>query len=134
MKLSTRARYGLRITFLIALSHDKPVSLSTLVRQTDLSEKYLEQLLGMLRKAGIVESVRGAQGGYYLSDTPDKISIKEILEALNDSFDISDCAGGNCKDAYCPNKIIFKRIYDGIEGLLASTSLSDMINDYKCVR
>ena len=88
----------------------------------------------MLRKAGIIESVRGVQGGYYLSRTPEEITIKEILEALNDSFDISDCAGGKCKDAYCPNKIIFKRIYDGIDGLLSSTSLSDMINDYRCVR
>ena len=133
MKLSTRARYGLRITFLIALSQDKPVSLSSLVRQTDLSEKYLEQLLGMLRKAGIIESVRGVQGGYYLSRTPEEITIKEILEALNDSFDISDCAGGNCKDAYCPNKRIFARLSDNINSTLSSVSLQDMVDDYRCV-
>ncbi len=134
MKLSTRARYGLRISFLIGLTTDKPVSLSTLVKQTDLSEKYLEQLLIMLRKGGIVESVRGANGGYYLSRPPEEVSIKQILEALDDTFDITDCAGGTCKDEYCPNKIIFRRIYDGIDGILSTTSLSDMIKDYRCVR
>lgn len=134
MKLSTRARYGLRIAFLIGLSSDKPVSLTTLTRQTDLSEKYLGQLLIMLRHGGIVESVRGSNGGYYLSRSPKDVTIKQILEALDDSFDITDCAGGNCKDVYCPNKIIFKRIYDGIDGILSTTSLDDMIKDYRCVR
>ena len=79
MKLSTRARYGLRITFLIGLSGEKPVSLTNLVKQTDLSEKYLGQLLIMLRKGGIVESLRGSQGGYFLSRPADEISIKEVL-------------------------------------------------------
>lgn len=134
MKLSTRARYGLRIVFLLGLSYDKPLSLSALVRQTDLSEKYLGQLLIMLRRGGVVNSVRGAEGGYYLARQPGDITIKEVLVALDDSFDITDCAGGNCTDEYCPNKLIFRRLYDGIDGILAGTTLSDMINDYKCVR
>lgn len=134
LKLSTRARYGLRITFLIGLAYDKPVSLSTLVKQTDLSEKYLGQLLIMLRKGEIVESVRGSQGGYYLSRPPEKVSVKEVLIALGDSFEITDCVGGNCPDAYCPNRIIFKRLYDGIDNFLASATIGDMIKDYSCVR
>lgn len=104
MKLSTRARYGLRISFLIGLTTDKPVSLSTLVKQTDLSEKYLEQLLIMLRKGGIVESVRGANGGYYLSRPPEEVSIKQILEALDDTFDITDCAGGRARTNTAPTR------------------------------
>lgn len=134
MKLSTRARYGLRLAFLIAVSGDKTVSLSTLVKQTDLSEKYLEQLLIMLRKGNVVESVRGSNGGYHLARSANEITIKEILVSLNDAFDITDCAEGRCKDEYCPNKIIFKRLYDGIDGILSSTTLEDMIKDYRCVR
>ncbi len=133
MKLSTRARYGLRITFLIGVANDT-ISLSSLVKQTDLSEKYLEQLLGMLRKGGVIESVRGAGGGYYLKREASKITIKEILSALDDDFSIDQCISGQCTDEYCPNKIIFKRLYDGINGLLTSTTLEDMINDYRCVR
>ncbi len=132
MKLSTRAKYGLRITFLLGLN-EGTTSLSTLVKQTDLSEKYLEQLIGMLKKGGVVDSTRGAQGGYSLTKKPEEITIKEILVALNDSFDISDCAEGKCPDAYCPNKLIFKRLYEGIDGILNNTTLRDMINDYSCV-
>ena len=133
MKLSTRARYGLRLCFLIGVAGEK-TSLPTLVKQTDLSEKYLEQLLGMLRKGGIVESVRGAGGGYYLSKSADEITIKEILESVDDGIDFSDCISGKCTDEYCPNKIIFRRLYDGIDGILSNTTLADMINDYRCVR
>ena len=133
MKLSTRARYGLRITFLIGVANDT-IPLSALVKQTDLSEKYLEQLLGMLRKGGVIESVRGAGGGYYLKRATSEITIKEILLALDDDFAIDECINGKCTDEYCPNKIIFKRLYDGISGLLSSTTLEDMINDYRCVR
>ena len=134
MKLSTRARYGLRLAFIIGIAGEKTVSLSTLVKQTDLSEKYLEQLLIMLRKGNVVTSVRGTNGGYNLSRPASEITIKEILVSLNDAFDITDCADGKCKDAYCPNKIIFKRLYDGIDGLLSGTTLEDMIKDYRCVR
>lgn len=134
MKLSTRARYGLRITFLIGLNYDSPVSLATLVKQTDLSEKYLSQLLIMLRKGDVLVSHRGAIGGYTLSRPPEKVTIKEILTALKDAFDITDCAEGNCRDEYCPNRLIFRRVYDGIDSILSGTTLADMIADYKCVR
>lgn len=134
MKLSTRARYGLRIVFLLGIAPDKKVSLSTLVKQTDLSEKYLEQLLAMLRRAGVVDSARGASGGYWLKETPDKITIKEVLSALDDSFEIADCVNGSCKDEYCPNKAIFRRLYDGIDGILTNLTIDDMIKDYRCVK
>ena len=133
MKLSTRARYGLRICFLIGVAGEK-TSLPTLVKQTDLSEKYLEQLLAMLRKGGVVESVRGAGGGYYLSKSAEETTLKEILVALDDGFEMTDCISGKCQDEYCPNKIIFRRLYDGIDSILTSTTLADMINDYRCVR
>lgn len=135
MKLSTRARYGLRVAFLLGVAkQDSPVSLPTLVKQTNLSEKYLEQLISMLRRGGVVASVRGANGGYYLTKPADETTIKEVLVALDDAFDIADCCSGKCPDEYCPNKTIFKRLYDGIDGILTATTISDMIKDYSCVR
>lgn len=135
MKLSTRARYGLRIAFLLGVAKpNEPVSLTTLVKQTNLSEKYLEQLLGMLRRGGVVESVRGANGGYLLAKKAEQTTIKEVLVALDDAFDIADCCTGKCTDEYCPNKVIFKRLYDGFDGILSSTTINDMVKDYSCVR
>ena len=132
MKFSTRARYGLRICFLIGVSKDDCISLATLVKQTSLSEKYLEQIMSKLKAGGIVKSVRGASGGYYLSRKSSEISVNEILRVLGDSFEISDCATEGCKDAYCPNKKIFKRLHNEINSILDNFSLEDMILDYTC--
>ena len=134
MKLSTRAKYGLRIVFLLGVETEKKVSLTTLVKQTDLSEKYLEQILGMLRRGGIVDSARGASGGYSLSRAPEEITIKQTLSALDDAFEIADCINGKCPDEYCPNKLIFRRLYDRIDGILANTTIADMIKDYRCIK
>ena len=133
MKFSTRARYGLRLTFLMGLSYDRPVSLSTLAKQTDLSEKYLGQLLIMLRKGGVAASVRGAEGGYYLTRPPAEITIKSVLEAVDDGFEVTDCATSACPDDYCPNRRIFRKLYEGIDGILSSTTVQNMIDDYRCV-
>lgn len=132
MKMSTRARYGLRLCFLIGISKEENVSLTTLVKQTGLSEKYLEQLLAKLKKGNIVETKRGMRGGYFLSKDAKEITINSILRALEDSFEFSDCVVGNCKDEYCPNKKIFNKIYTGINNILDGTTLYDMIEDYKC--
>ncbi|MBR2967258.1 MAG: Rrf2 family transcriptional regulator [Clostridia bacterium] len=130
MKFSTRANYGLRLCFLIGVA-DETISLSLLTKQTGLSQKYLEQLLGMLKKGGIVSSTRGANGGYVLARPLDEISVKDVLLAVNDHFEI-DCATGECHDDYCPNRRIFLRLYDQMDEILSSFTLKDMIDDYKC--
>lgn len=131
MRFSTRARYGLRVCFMLASQSDV-TSLSALVKNTSLSEKYLEQLLGKLRTFGVVKSVRGANGGYQLSKSAKDITINEILKALDDDFALTDCADGTgCNDVSCPNKRIFKRIHNGINEILDNISLQDMIDDLK---
>ena len=132
MKLTTRTKYGLKMCFLIAVA-DGTVPLSALKKQTGHSEKYLEQLLIMLKKGGVLEADRGVNGGYRLSRPAEQISVKDILDALDDGFDMSDCAEGVCKDAYCPNKRIFARLSDNINNTLSSVSLRDMVNEYRCV-
>lgn len=128
MKLSTRAEYGLRMCFLLALNGGV-LPLSMLVRQTGLSEKYLEQLLGMLKKAGIIETKRGINGGYCLTKPPHEISVNQILSAVDDNFEFADCLKGGCNDQYCPNRRLLKRIYENINGVLNDTTLKDMLDD-----
>lgn len=134
MKFSTRARYGLRLCFLLAVNGDgQPVPLSVLVKQSNLSEKYSEQLLAKLKKAGIVGSVRGKIGGYSLKRAPKDISVRAVLEALDDGFSISDCAGEDtCDDFYCPNRSLFRRLYSDINGLLERFTLQDMADEQNC--
>lgn len=130
MKFSTRANYGLRLCFFIGIAEDT-ISLSTLAKQTKLSQKYLEQLLGMLKKGGIVDSTRGATGGYVLSRKAEEITIKDILVAVNDHIEV-DCVGGDCADEYCPNRRIFTKLHSEMDKLLTNLTLKDMIDDYKC--
>lgn len=132
MKLSTRARYSLRACFALASAEDDIVSLPQLSKSTALSEKYLEKLIGMLKRADIVSGVRGAGGGYSLSRKPDDISIASILFAVNE-LDISDCDSG-CKDLYCPNRKMFRKLTASIVNLLENTSLQDYVDENKCYK
>lgn len=130
MKLSTRARYGLKVCFLLGVGGGQ--SLSQLSKRTGHSGKYLEQLLAMLKKGGIVVSERGVLGGYNLSRNAADINIAQILDALGDGFDMDACNDA-CTDEYCPNKRIFARLNDTIHATLSSITLADMIDDYRCV-
>ena len=132
MKLSTKARYGLKACFILALSKDNLLTLSEISARTRVTPKYLEKLLNMLIKNGIVKSTRGLYGGYSLSKNPSEISIGEIFRALEDNLEITACVSDDCDDEYCPNRNILKKLYNGINDLLDSHSLQDLIDDYKC--
>ena len=128
MLLSTRATYGMRLCFMLALSKT-PLSASQLVKQTDVSLKYVEQLLRLLRTGNIVESYRGKQGGYVLAREPHNITVRDMLDALDDGFVAPACVGGACDDLYCPNRIVLDKISSGINDVLGGVTLADMIND-----
>ncbi|MCH5163360.1 MAG: Rrf2 family transcriptional regulator [Clostridiales bacterium] len=128
MKLSTRATYGLRLCFMLAIAK-APLSASRLVKRTDIGIKYLEQLMSMLRRGNIVTAFRGKTGGYVLSREPQEITLKEILVALDDGFDAPSCISGSCEDMYCPNRNVLNKLNDGINGVLESVTLADMVID-----
>ena len=93
MKISTRSRYGLR--FLVDLAGHapgKPVFLSEIARNQRISEKYLSKLVISLRSAGLIRSVRGANGGYVLARSPDAISLREIIDSMEGGQYIIKCA------------------------------------------
>ena len=83
VKLSTKGRYGLRAMIDLArYSEEEPVSISSIAARQDISERYLEQLMGLLKKAGLVQSIRGATGGYILTRSAGEISVGDVLRAL----------------------------------------------------
>jgi len=100
MKLSSRAIYGMRAMLALARNHGQGSTfLKDIVERENLPGTYLEQLMVPLRKAGIVQGVRGARGGYTLSRPPAEISVLEILEALEGPLSLAECPGGSgcCK-------------------------------------
>ena len=83
MKISTRGRYALRLMLDLALCPaGTPVCLRDIARRQEISEKYLEQIISMLNKAGFVQSIRGAQGGYLLKKEPSEYTVGFILGGL----------------------------------------------------
>ena len=135
MKLSTKGRYGLRALIDLAQYSEKtPVSITSISARQNLSERYLEQLMSMLKKAGLVRSVRGAGGGYVLAQPADRISVGDVLRALEGSLEPVDCAGldpeGGCKAAdSCVTKYVWQRINESINQTVDEIMLSRLVEE-----
>ena len=134
MKLSTKGRYGLKAMFELSLSHNKgPISIKTIANKQNIPEQYLEQIFSKLKKAELIKSVRGAQGGYLLSRRASEITVYDVLIVLEGPVSISDCLvdEDSCENSgICVTKLVWAKIRDAIEDVMKSISLCDMVNDY----
>lgn len=140
MKLSTKGRYGLRAILDLSLHCEKEaVSLSSVAERQNISISYLEQLIAKLKKAGIVNSIRGAQGGYILAKPPEEISVGDILRALEGNLNPVDCAEVQGKDITCSGsdlcvtKYVWKRISDSINNAVDTIMLSELMEESKAI-
>ena len=145
MMFSTRTEYGVRVMVELARRNgDGPVSLADIASTEELPLAYLEHLVARLRKAGLVESRRGARGGYLLARPAPEISMAEVVEALEGSIApiecISQAADGGlvCSretdaDHVCPTKLLWTRVQGAIVGTLRDTRLSDLVQDRPAV-
>ena len=135
MKLSTKARYGVRAMLSLALDYDRgPVPLKEVAEQQEISEKYLEHLMGPLRSAGLVRSVRGAHGGYLLGKTPSQIRLDEVVRVLEGSIAPVECVddASLCgRVGLCVTRDIWGALKEAMESVLASTTLQDLIERQK---
>ena len=132
VRLSTTARYSLRaLSDLCAYSDYDPVSVSDIATRQNIPVNYLEQLFGKLRRAGLLESVRGAQGGYYLARSANEITIAEILQALNEPFIFGSCqTDKGCKNAVtCPTFSLWRRVKGSVDEILSTTTLEDITHE-----
>jgi Rrf2 family transcriptional regulator, cysteine metabolism repressor len=135
MKLSTKGRYGTRAMLDLALHYkdgDGPVALGGIAERQNISEEYLEQIFSSLRKAALVESVRGAQGGYKLGKTADKITVGDILRVLEGSLAPVDCVVENKSpvcDRYenCVITGVWLKLRDAINDAVDSVTLEDLV-------
>lgn len=94
MKLSTRARYGLKALIDLGLHCEtEAVSIQSIAGRQNISDSYLEQLMAKLKKAGLVESTRGAGGGYRLGRPAEEISVGDVLRVLEGSLEAAQCSG-----------------------------------------
>lgn len=130
MWVSTKAQYGMRALVEVGLGGDEPTSLKTVADRQDLSHQYLEQIFAVLRRAGIVESVRGAHGGYRVSRPLSEVSALEIVELLEGSVAPVRCIEDDhaCdRVGRCSTESLWRQVDAAVRGVLGSTSLADLV-------
>ena len=131
LKLSTKGQYGVRAMYEIAKAGSiGPVTIKEISEKQDVSVAYLEQILNKLRKAGIIQSVKGPGGGYMLAREPEKISIGQILKELEGPVAITSCldpSEGCVRVDSCVTHLLWKALGDNIERFLDSMSLLDLL-------
>lgn len=129
MKLSTKGRYAVTALLDVAMHvRSGPVSLSEIAERQHVSLSYLEQLFGKMRRRGLVESIRGPGGGYVLAHDAEDISIVDVILAVDESIDNTQCGGAaNCQhDEKCLTHDLWRDLNEQIQGFLGGISLHDL--------
>ena len=141
MKFSSRARYGLRAMLELALNYnpEETMPLVQIAERQGISEGYLEQMMTLLRKGGLVRSVRGAQGGYRLNREPGKITVGEIVRCLEGPLGPTGCVSEDDPEAcaraeFCVTKILWEKVRDAIASVLDITTLEDLCQETERIR
>lgn len=131
MRLTTKGRYAVTAMLDLAIHADKgPVSLADISKRQEISLSYLEQLFSKLRKSELVTSVRGPGGGYQLSRPLDSIFVAQIIDAVNESIDATNCNGkGNCHQGeICLTHHLWEDLSSQIHNFLSGISLANLVS------
>ncbi len=137
MKFSTKGRYGLRAMVDLAVhSQGEQVSLYSISERQGISMNYLEQVFAMLKKAGLVKSIKGAQGGYILSANPADIKIGSILRVLEGTLSVIDergevTSGNQTSVRYCIQVNVWDRMNAALNEFVDSLTLEDLADNYR---
>lgn len=140
MKFSTKGRYGLKAMFDLATHFGEgPIALKNIAQRQEISEHYLEQLIATLRRAKLVKSVRGAQGGYMLNHPPEEITVGDIIRSLEGPIGPADCVmdaeSDECMNQdSCVTRLVWARIQESVSEVIDSTTLAHMLEDQERIK
>jgi Rrf2 family protein len=132
MKLSTRTRYGIRAILELAENYGKgPLQLRVIAHDQGVSVKYLEQLMAMLKAAGIVRSVRGSKGGYILAKSPGQVKVSDCFQCLEGSVITTECVEDEsfCERTNdCIARQVWTEVQKAVMGVLQSMTLQNLVD------
>ncbi len=138
MKLSTKGRYGVRLMIELAAHYGEgPILLREIAKQEEISEKYLSNLVNPLKAKGLVEATRGVHGGYVLAKSPEKITMQEIVEALEGPLCLVDCVERPTvcsRTSRCSAHDLWTEMAEGMVQVLKTHTLADMVVRQKAKR
>ena len=134
MKISTKGRYGLRLVLDLAVHYENGlISLKDIAQRQEISEKYLEQIIILLHKSGLIKSMRGAQGGYTLTRHPQSITVGEVLRALEGPFIPVDCVKDKSaclRSSKCTTIVVWEKSGNAVNEVLDGMTMQDLVMDY----
>ena len=140
MKLSTKGRYGLRSLVDLAVhGEEAPVSIQSIAVRQNISERYLEQLMGAMKKANLVTSTRGAQGGYRLARPAREISVGDVLRALEGDLRAVACPAEDAGEEGCANssacvtRYVWQRVNESIRQAVDTIWISQLASQGKAL-
>lgn len=132
MKISTRGKNAIKLMLdLATYNHGEPVKIKDIAKRQNISEKYLEQIIAVLNKAGLVKSIRGARGGYMLQLLPEQYTAGQILKTVEGNMSPTDCVGE--KGLPCENKAtcvcfrLWEKLDVAMNDVLEGITLADML-------
>lgn len=133
MKISTKGRYALRLMLDLALnSTGEQITIKSISARQDISDKYLEQIISLLNRAGYVKSIRGAQGGYKLTKDPAEYTVGMILRLTEGSLAPVDCLEENTNECArsneCVTREVWQELYEAINSVVDKITLQDLVN------
>lgn len=132
MKLSTKTRYAVRAIIELAQNGGKqPLQLKIIAKRQNISVKYLEQLMAVLKSAGFIRSIRGSKGGYVLAKAPKQIKLNEVLHLLEGPITTVECVENEdccARAADCAARQLWMQVQQAIENVLQSTTLQDLVD------
>ncbi len=134
MRLTTKGRFAVTAMLALALNQGaRPVTLAGISRRQGISLSYLEQLFGKLRRHSLVDSVRGPGGGYTLAKQAESMSVAEIIIAVDEPIDATQCGGKeNCREeGRCMTHDLWATLNEKMYDYLASVKLSDLVETHK---
>jgi Rrf2 family protein len=135
MKLSTRTRYGIRAILELAKNHGEgSLQIKTIAHRQDISVKYLEQLMAILKSAGFVRSIRGPKGGYILAKSPNQIKLSDVFNCLEGPVTTAECVESEsycARAADCAARAVWVQVQQAIRNVLESITLQDLVNKAK---
>jgi Rrf2 family protein len=128
MQFSTKAEYGLKAMINLAHCFPEQKNAKEIAKEENISQKYLERLLGVLNKDNLVLSHKGKSGGYVLAKNPKKINVGEIIEILEGTIAPMKCVGNFCSvEKKCPSSIVWNKLGIQIRKTLYNIKLSELI-------
>jgi len=137
MRLSTKGEYASRAMLELSLHHpQKSLHIREIASAQDIPERFLEQILLLLKRAGYLRSRKGPKGGYYLAKAPSEISVAEVIRVMDGPLAPIDCVSVTAhevcsRESFCGLKWLWKEVRDNVAELLENTTFQDLVQRTK---